>query len=83
MTWYWWQHLFGVGQFPFSEILAVKGRKLFCKANVLPFLSGIEKRKCKNEKLLHGKSTAWNWIFVSKASKSLYTWVDITESASA
>ena len=47
------KHLLGVGLAPLSEILAVKGRKRFCKANVLPFLSGIEKRKCKNEKLLH------------------------------
>ena len=56
MTWYWWQlvQTFIWGWLgPLSEILAVKGRKLFCKANVLPFLSGIEKRKCKNEKLLH------------------------------
>ena len=48
------KHVLGVGLGSHSEILAAKGRKLFfCKANVLPFLSGIEKRKCKNEKLLH------------------------------
>ena len=60
---------------PFSEILAVRRRKLFCKANVLPFLSGIEKRKCKNEKLLHERVENPQReieFFVSKASESLY-----------
>ena len=89
MTWYWWQlvQTFIWGWLgPLSEISAVKGRKLFCKANVLPFLSGIEKRKCKNEKLLHERveNPQREIEFLYQKLLRAYTHrIDITESASA